>query len=187
MHGNSKLKTKPDRPNLYLVGFMGTGKSTLGRTLAKALNMRFIDSDTWIEKAEGMKISRIFETHGEAYFREKEAEFVRGGHPESNCVVACGGGLIVPEEHCRILESKGVVIALFATPETILKRTSSNPNRPLLQSADPEETIRKLLAEREQAYRRVKVGLMTDSRSLSDLKARILEVYQRHLGELSES
>lgn len=164
---------------------MGTGKSTLGRSVAKALDMRFIDSDAWIEKTEGMKISKIFETQGETYFREKEAAFVREGHPRSNCVVACGGGLIVPEENCRILESKGVVIALYATAETILKRTSANPNRPLLQSSNPEEVIRKLLAEREEAYRRVKIGLMTDYRSLSDLKTRIIEAYERRLKETS--
>ncbi|MEM0965102.1 MAG: shikimate kinase [Verrucomicrobiota bacterium] len=165
-------------PNLYLTGFMGTGKSSIGREVAKALRYRFIDSDRAIEKAAAMKIPQIFAEKGESWFREREREFIETGHPSERCVVACGGGLIVPEGMRELVESRGVLVALFASPETILARTSRNKNRPLLQVADPESEIRKLLAERSPIYHQVDRAVSTDGRSFSEVREAVLRIYR---------
>lgn len=166
-----------ENPNLYLVGFMGTGKSVLGRNIARLLGMRFIDSDQWIERNEGRPITRIFAEEGEAYFRALEAAFVEDGHPEKGCVVACGGGMIVPEGMYEKLEKKGIVLALYASPETILRRTSRSSKRPLLNVENPEEKVLSLLRERDPVYRKVKLGVMTDQRSVPDLRQRVMNLY----------
>jgi len=169
----SKRKT-----NLYLTGFMGTGKTSIGRELAKALRYRFVDSDRWIEKESGMKIPEIFASKGEDWFRTQERRFVDDGHPPEGCVVACGGGLITVEETRRVLEAKGILVALFASPETVLLRTSRNRNRPLLHSEDPEQRIRELMAARDPIYRSVRFAVSTDGRSFGDVRDAILRIYQ---------
>lgn len=166
------------RRNLYLTGFMGTGKTSIGREVAKALRYRFIDSDRWIEKTVGMKIPAIFEEKGEAWFREQERRFVDEGHPAEGCVVACGGGLVTIGETRRAVEAKGILIALFASPETVLERTSRNKNRPLLQTADPEARIRELMAQRDPVYRSIPLAVSTDGRSFSDVRDAVLRIYR---------
>lgn len=167
-------------PNLYLTGFMGTGKSSIGREVSRALRFRFIDSDRWIEKDVGMKIRRIFETKGEEFFRECERRFIEEGHPREACVVACGGGLIVPEGMKELVESRGILVALFASPETVLARTSRNKNRPLLNVEDPEARIRELMAARDPVYRKIDLGVSTDGRSFGEVRDAILRIYRNH-------
>ncbi|MFP4353076.1 MAG: shikimate kinase [Puniceicoccaceae bacterium] len=171
----------PDRRNLYLTGFMGTGKSSIGREVARALRYRFIDSDRWIEKKAGMKIRRIFAEQGEDWFRGQERLFIREGHPPDGCVVACGGGLIVPEGMKEEVEKRGVLIALFASPETVLARTSRNKNRPLLRVPDPEARIRELMAARDPVYRRIDLAVSTDGRSFAEVRDAVLRIYRSHL------
>jgi len=144
--------TKREKPNLYIVGFMGVGKSAIGRKVARALRYKFIDSDHAIEKKAGVKIAGIFANEGEAAFRKMEREFIETGHPEGGCVVSCGGGLVVQEGMSDLLKKKGVVVCLFASPESIVERTSRNANRPLLNVENPGERVRELLAEREPIY-----------------------------------
>jgi len=180
-----KVKYSPQesalpQQNLYLVGFMGTGKSSIGREVAKALRFRFIDSDRWIEKKCGMKIPAIFQDHGEAWFREREEEFVTNGHPSQGCVVACGGGLIAREGMLDRLEGKGLVVALYASVETILMRTSRNKNRPLLRVDDPRMEIEKLMDKRAAYYQRVGLAVSTDGRSFSDVRDAVIRIYNSH-------
>ncbi|HLS28219.1 MAG TPA: shikimate kinase [Opitutales bacterium] len=165
--------------NLYLVGFMATGKSTVGRALASRIGYRFCDSDAEIERRTGLSIPQIFEMEGEETFRRYEREFIEDGHPDSNCIVACGGGLVAQPGMTELLKKKGVVICLFATPETILKRTSGNRNRPLLNVDDPEKQIRDLMEKREPFYRRAGTMILTDNRSLSELVEHVQRVYLR--------
>lgn len=171
----------PPRKNLYLVGFMGTGKSYLGRALARDLGLRFVDSDQAIERACGASIPAIFADKGEAHFRQLEREFVESGHPQHNCVVACGGGMITQPGILELLSARGVVVALFASVETIMRRTSGNKRRPLLNVENPQERITTLLAEREPFYRQVPLAVITDGRSGLDLKARVRRLYETHL------
>lgn len=173
----TEKKTEPG-PNLYLVGFMGVGKSAVGRRVARELGYRFIDSDRAIEKQLGKRIPEIFRTEGEAAFRAHERAFVESGHPESGCVVACGGGLVVPPGMADLLKRKGVVVCLFASIESILERTGRNKNRPLLNVPDPERRVRELLAEREPIYMNAGTCITTEGRSMGDVVRHLLRVYR---------
>lgn len=172
------------KPNLYLIGFMGTGKSSIGRGLAMRLNMRFIDSDHAIEEKEGRPIPEIFASEGEAYFRQQEKWFIEEGHPEQGCIVACGGGLVTQPGMIDAIKGRGLVACLFATPETVLSRTSGNRNRPLLNVENPEEKIRKLMAEREKFYLQAGLCMITDHRPMNEVIAHLERYYQRESSKL---
>jgi shikimate kinase len=168
----------PD-PNLYLVGFMGTGKTTVGRAVAVRLGFSFIDSDYEIERAQGKPVARIFAEDGEPAFRRMEREFIETGHPASRRVVACGGGLVVQPGMLELLRSRGVVVCLHASLETILSRTSGNNQRPLLAVEDPAERIRRLFAEREPVYRQAGTVILTDGRPLLEVVGHVVRAYRR--------
>lgn len=168
-----------ERPNLYLIGFMGTGKSSVGREVAKRLKMRFLDSDREIEQEAGKTIGELFAESGEAHFRELERRFVQSGHPASGCVVACGGGLPISPGMPALLTSRGIVVCLFANADTILQRTMHNDRRPLLQVEDPAARIRALLAEREPVYMNTGIGVYADGRQLSTVVGNVMRVYLR--------
>lgn len=170
-------------PNLILVGFMGTGKTTLGRHLAQQWRVRFIDSDLEIERLARMKIPEIFAQKGEAEFRRMEREWVEKHMPKGGCVIATGGGLVIPEGMSELIKSKGVVVCLFATPETIYRRTSGSNHRPLLQTENPLDRIRDLLALREPAYLRSGISVLTDGRNLPDLAHAVERIYRREARE----
>jgi shikimate kinase len=165
--------------NLYLVGFMGTGKTTIGRAVAHRLHFQLLDSDHEIERAQGRTIPELFATIGEPAFRALEHHFIADGHPASQCVVACGGGLVVQPGMLAALQSRGVVICLHASIETILQRTALNKNRPLLQVDDPLERIRSLYTLREATYKRAGSVILTDQRPASDIVAHVLRTYRR--------
>ena len=173
-----KKKPQSEKPNLYLVGFMGVGKSAIGRKVAKELGFKFIDSDHEIETKVGKKIPQIFESEGEARFRQYEREFIESGHPETNCVISTGGGLVVQPGMKDLLKEKGVVICLFASVESILERTSRNSNRPLLQVENPEERIRSLLAEREPIYMDAGACISTDGRTIPEVVRHMMRTYK---------
>ena len=165
-------------PNLYLVGFMGVGKSALGRRVAKELNYQFIDSDHSIEKEYGRPIPEIFKNEGEASFRQYELEFIQSGHPSSRCVVSCGGGLVIQDGMKELLKDKGVVICLFASLETIIERISRNSDRPLINVSNPEARIRELFAERESVYMKSGPCISTEGRSIAEVVRHILRTYK---------
>ncbi|MFA5256820.1 MAG: shikimate kinase [Opitutales bacterium] len=167
------------RPNLYLIGFMGVGKSAVGRFIAKALNMRFIDSDHAIEEKSGLTIPAIFESMGEAAFRQMERDFITSGHPEHGCVVSCGGGLPVEPGMRELLLSKGVVVCLFASESTIVERTSRNDKRPMLQGDDPVGRIRELMDKRLPIYMNTGTGISTENRSLTEVVDHVVRVYDQ--------
>jgi shikimate kinase len=169
------------QPNIYLIGFMGVGKSAVGRNLARAMRMQFIDSDWAIEQAAGKSIARIFEEEGEGAFRQHEREFIESGHPQSGVVVACGGGLPIQPGMSELLKQKGVVVCLFASSETIMQRTIGNPKRPLLNVENPKERIRELMAEREPIYLRTGIGVSTEGRGIAEVVSNISRIYRREL------
>jgi shikimate kinase len=170
---------EPADVNLYLVGFMGTGKSTVGRAVATRIGFRLLDSDHEIERAEGRTITEIFAQNGEAAFRAMEKSFIEGGHPGERTVISCGGGLVVQPGMLEALLARGVVVCLHASLETVLARTSRNRNRPLLEVENPEERIRTLYAAREPIYRRAGTMVLTDSRPLGDIVAHVVRIWQR--------
>ena len=164
-------------PNLYLIGFMGTGKSSVGKIVAQKTGLRFIDSDQEIENQSGLSITKIFESFGEQKFREFEKKFIQNGHPESGCVVSCGGGLPIPEGMMDRLKSKGLVICLWANVETIYERTAENNQRPLLQTENPKTQIKALLQKRESTYLKADQVVNTEQRSLLQVTDLIIRKY----------
>lgn len=131
---------------------MGAGKTTVGRALAKRLNKRFIDSDHEIEARTGASIPLIFEIEGEGGFRQRESEVIRDLTAQSDIVLATGGGAILKPENRKYLKTRGTVIYLRASINSILQRTSHDKNRPLLQTANPRERLEQLAREREPYY-----------------------------------
>ncbi|MEN9404151.1 MAG: Shikimate kinase [Verrucomicrobiota bacterium] len=168
--------------NLYLVGFMGTGKSTVGRQVARQLGFEFLDSDHEIERAQGKPVSQIFAEQGEPSFRAMERAFIEEGHPRQRCVVSCGGGLVVPPGMLELLRSRGVIICLHAPIETILQRTMQATHRPLLEVENREQRLRELFAQRESLYRRTGTMVLTDKRPLREIVAHVLRVYRLEAG-----
>lgn len=165
--------------NLYLVGFMGTGKTTVGRAVAHKLGFRVLDSDHEIERLQGKTIATIFAEDGEAAFRAMERDFIERGHPAEDTVVACGGGLVVQPGMLELLKRKGVVVCLHASIETIVARTTRQRNRPLLEVEDPEQRVRTLYAAREAIYRKSGTVILTDSRPLNDIAAHVMRAWRR--------
>lgn len=170
--------------NLYLVGFMGTGKTTIGRLVAQRLGFTLLDSDQEIERRAGRTIPEIFAQDGEPAFRAMERTFVET-HPATRTVVSCGGGLIVAPGMLEALQARGVVICLHATIETILARTARNRNRPLLDVEDPEARVRALFAQREPIYKRAGTVLLTDMRPISDMVAHVVRVWRREAADFA--
>jgi shikimate kinase len=168
-----------DKRNIILVGFMGTGKTTVGRAVAARLGYVFVDSDHEIERLRGRTVAEIFSQEGEAAFRRYERDFMEHGHPEMNQIVACGGGLIVPDGMLDLVRAKGVVVCLHASIETILERTARNRARPLLAVEDPAERVRTLFAAREPVYRRAGTAILTEGRPVAEIVSHVLRVYQR--------
>lgn len=180
MTGLVNRKQQSGKPNLYLVGFMGVGKSAVGQRVAAEMRYQFFDSDVAIEKKTGKSIPKIFATEGESSFRNYEREFIDSGHPAEGCVISCGGGLILQEGMQQKLKTKGVVICLFASIETIIERTGRNNNRPLLNVADPEARIRQLFAERESTYLSSGACISTENRSFAEIVKHVIRTYKSY-------
>jgi len=141
--------------NIFLVGLMGAGKTTIGRLLARRLDMTFIDSDHEIEARTGATIPWIFEIEGEASFRRREADVIRELTAGSGIVLATGGGAVLDPASRALLAERGTVVYLRASVSSILQRTAHDKNRPLLQTADPRRKLEDLTAQREPLYREI--------------------------------
>jgi shikimate kinase len=143
--------------NLALVGFMGTGKSTIGRIVADLIQFGFVDTDALIEELLGRSISDIFAREGEAAFRQYEKRALQSLALRRDIVIAAGGGLVVDPANMASLKTHALVFWLVASPETIWERVQTQTHRPLLQGPDPLSKIRALLEAREPAYRQADV------------------------------
>jgi len=141
--------------NIFLVGLMGSGKTTIGRALAKRLNLRFVDADHEIESRTGASITLIFEIEGEASFRQREADVIRDLTQQQGIVLATGGGAILDPESRRSLREHGTVVYLRASVGSLVQRTSHDRQRPLLQTADPRARIEELMRQRAPLYEEV--------------------------------
>ena len=165
---------------------MGTGKTTVGRSVAHRIGFRCSDSDHEIERRAGKTIAQIFAEDGEAAFRKMEREFIIGGHASERLVVACGGGLVVQPGMLEIVGKKGVIVCLHASIETVLARTGRyGKTRPLLDVEDPESRARALYAEREHIYRSAGTVILTDSRPLSEIASHVARVWKRESGDFA--
>lgn len=167
--------------NLALIGFMGTGKSCVGRLAADVLHFTFLDTDRVVEARAGAAISDIFAQQGEPAFREWERRIVGEVARRTRTVIATGGGLPVGEGNLASLKTHALVVGLWASPETILERVRLHDHRPLLNQPEPLETIRQLLAVREPFYRQADVLVSTEMRSLREVAMQV--VHQFHLAQ----
>lgn len=164
--------------SIFLVGPMGSGKSTVGRALARKIGFRFIDSDREIEARCGVDIPTIFDYEGEAGFRDREERMIDELTALQGVVLATGGGSILREENRKHLKSRGYVILLQVDIKEQLRRVAFDAKRPLLQTDDPEARLKALMEEREPIYREVAdVAVSTDARRMYHVVSRIL----RHL------
>ena len=164
--------------NIVLMGFMGAGKTTIGKKLASALKYEFIDTDKWIEKEQGRKISDIFAEDGEAAFRDMETDMLkRLQNRTEKFVLSIGGGMPVREENRALLRNLGAVIYLKTSKEEIIRRVSGNKNRPLLQGGDLEEKVTNLMNAREHIYvETAHVEVITDGKTPSKVVENIMSI-----------
>ncbi len=164
-------------PNrIFLVGPMGAGKTTLGRSLARALNISFVDSDQEIERRTGADIPWIFDIEGEEGFRLRESEAIDHLSQYEGVVLATGGGAILKPENRAFLRDRGVVVYLYASLDHLFQRTAKDRNRPLLQTEDPKAKLQSLMRERDPLYREVAdIVIDTGGRSLRQTVDSILK------------
>lgn len=139
---------------IFLIGFMGSGKSTVGPIVAKMLGIPFLDADSYLEKQVGMSIAKIFELEGEAYFRNLEKICLEEIVSLDDCVVATGGGLIENEANCLLMKQSGTIVYLEALAKNVLKMTAGKADRPLLNIPDPLAFITEKLRHRDPIYKK---------------------------------
>lgn len=161
--------------NIVLTGFMGTGKTEVGRELAHLKGLKLIDIDTQIEKSEKMTINEIFRQFGEERFRDIETEMIEKVSREENVIISTGGGAVLRQRNMDALKRTGVVICLTAAPATILLRTSSTDERPLLQVENPLAKITELLHSRKPFYERADFMVDTEGKTPLQVAEEIVE------------
>ena len=164
--------------NIALVGFMGTGKSTVGQIVASMLRFRFVDTDEMIERMAGKRISDIFATEGEPRFRELEQQVVARLEELKGGVISTGGGMVTRAENLANLKAHSLVVCLWCSPETIFRRVGHQSHRPLLQVEDPLGRIRELLQERAPFYRQADVLLNSEFRKPREVATHVVHQYR---------
>lgn len=155
--------------NIVLLGFMGTGKTVVGKKLASDLGMQFVEMDSVIEERERVTINEIFSTKGESYFRNVESDVVRELSNKKGLVVSAGGGVVLNPDNIKELQKNGILICLNATPEEIYKRVGNEKYRPLLNVEDPLKRIRELLDYRRPYYNRIALQVDTTGKSIQEV------------------
>lgn len=158
------MRIEDDQRNVYLIGLMGAGKTTIGKALAKRLGYRFVDSDHEIEARTGVSLPTIFEIEGEDGFRRREAQVIAELASRNAHVVATGGGAVLRPENRQNLEASGFVIYLDVPLPTLYERTRHDKKRPLLQVSDPRRKLRDLYAQRDPLYREIADLIVSGSR-----------------------
>ena len=161
--------------NIFLIGFMGVGKSTIAKLLAKELQAELVEMDETIEAEAGMSINEIFEKFGEQHFRDLETALIERVSKKGGVVVSCGGGAVLRPENVEMMKQSGKIIFLSATPETIYERVKNSTNRPLLNGNMNVEYIKGLMERRREAYENAAdVIISTDGKWKSQIVEEIL-------------
>ncbi len=163
------------RKNIFLIGFMGVGKSTIAKELCKELGAEQVEMDQVIAKQQDMAISDIFDEYGEKYFRRLETDLLREIQTKDNQVVSCGGGVVLKEKNVDIMKSCGSIVLLTAEPETIYRRVKHSTDRPLLNGNMSLNYIKELMDEREECYEEAAdIRVSTDNRPIDAIVESIL-------------
>jgi len=164
--------------NIALIGFMGTGKSTVGRLIAEQLRFDFLDTDVLIEQRSGKRITEIFAQNGETAFRELEAQLVAELAARTQTIISTGGGLPTNPANLASLKAHSLVICLWASPERIYERVREQSHRPLLNDSDPLGKIRALLTAREKFYKQADVLINSDLRSAREVAQQVVNQFR---------
>ena len=164
--------------NIVLTGFMGSGKTAVGRQLSRLLNMKLVDVDTEIERAQGMTINEIFKNFGEPRFREIETEMIKKLSGKKDIIISTGGGAVLKQENMDALRENGIIFCLMAEPETILKRTSHDSNRPLLHVENAFKRIKELLDFRKPFYEKADIMIDTEGKTPLQIAEEIIKEYK---------
>jgi shikimate kinase len=163
--------------NIYLIGLMGSGKTTLGKILSKKLDKNFYDSDHVIEEKLGVDVPMIFEYEGEAGFREREKDSLKELVSKQNIVLATGGGIILSKSNRDLLSENGIVIYLKSNQKDLIKRMKNDKTRPLLKNGNIEEVIKKLCKEREPLYEEIAdFEIMTKNKRIHEIVNEIITI-----------
>ncbi len=162
--------------NIYLVGFMGSGKTAVGEILAEKLSREFIEMDEIIEQKEGKKIADIFAEEGEQHFRDLETTLLKELSEKNNLIVSCGGGLVCNSENLKILKNTGITISLFASAPEIHRRTKNQTHRPILNVENPLKKINDLLVKRAPYYDQADYKIDTENITPEKVAVKIVEV-----------
>ena len=156
--------------NIFLIGFMGCGKSTVAAWLSRNRGMDIIEMDQQIAEREGMSIPDIFAQHGEIYFRDAETRLLMEIQTEQNKVISCGGGVVLRKENVDYMKRSGVIVLLTAQPETILERVRDDDDRPLLRGNKNVEFIRDMMEKRREKYEAAAdIVIRTDNKSIETI------------------
>lgn len=172
------MQTKRNIVNIVLVGFMGTGKTSVGLELAGMLNMYFIDTDDIIEQDSNMIIADIFTNMGEEHFRNLESKAVEKACKLSQHIISTGGGAVIRDQNIQNLKSTGMLFHLDATPEVIFQRTKHETQRPLLKVDDPMGKIREMLKNRDPFYAKADHRIDTSQLTVKEVAEKIVEFYK---------
>lgn len=165
--------------NIVLIGFMGAGKTSVGKVIAKKLGFEFVDVDEVIEKATGMEISEIFSKFGESRFRDIEEEMIKLITQKKRQVIATGGGVVLRDKNMKRLKKGGVIFCLKASENVIFERLKQTTNRPLLQVENPEERIKELLQKRMPLYEKADFIIDTEGLTPEEVAEKIIKEYER--------
>lgn len=161
--------------NIYLIGFMGAGKSTVAKELVVATGAKGVEMDQMIEEQQKMAITEIFEKFGEDHFRDLETELLKSFAKETDLVVSCGGGSVLREENTAVMKENGCIVLLTATPETIYGRVKNSTNRPILNGNMNVAYIRELMEKRRERYESVAdIRVATDGKDVKAICEEIL-------------
>ena len=156
--------------NIFLIGFMGAGKSTVAKELKEKLNMKLVEMDARIEHEQGMSISKIFEKSGESHFRDIESRLILTIGDEGDTIVSCGGGVVVRPENIDYMKKSGVVVFLSASPETVYERVKDSTNRPILNGHMNVEYIAELMEKRRALYEKAAdIRIETDGKNIGQI------------------
>ena len=164
--------------NIALIGFMGTGKTSVGRLVAEQLHFHYLDTDEIIQAATDKTIADIFSESGEPAFRALEEKAVSELVEKNHTVISCGGGLPIAPQNLASLKTHALVVCLWTSPERIWERVRNQSHRPLLHDADPQAKIRELLAAREPFYKQADVLLNTELRSVREVAQQIVHQFR---------
>lgn len=174
------------KSNIILIGFMGTGKTAVGKRLATLLGKDFYDSDQEVESVTSMTISQLFNKYGEVRFRSEEKLAIQRLIQNKNCIIATGGGIILDQANVNLLTKNGIIICLMARPEIIYERVKRRNNRPLLKKGNRIDTIVELLNDREELYKCADYYIDTSDLDFQEIIDKIMDFLREYHKEPNE-